>query len=225
MCWFHLSRALPGADFHAGIRPLHDQVDAIWEALFPFQDRLDAAGWRGFRAEMERTNGQESRPDPLQSCHSTYLYRLKVLGNRRTHGGPYGMLVRETAFCAKAIANHDYLAGSEICEDISMAFDTLHGYNLLERYCAGSRPCIIKFVDPVLEIGHLHVALSYLYDKSKGQEIHSAVHCFDGHGVAVSPERILGVDYNPVDPDPDRPTSRPAPPPGPMPTFPWRTPK
>ncbi len=102
VCWFHLSRVLSPNTFENGILPLGGQVDAIWESLRSLVGaRVSDDDWSDFR-------------NNLGNSHSASLYHMKV--NDRDHWGPYGVLVREVAFCPVEVGNHDYLDVPEIVE-------------------------------------------------------------------------------------------------------------
>jgi hypothetical protein len=100
-CWFHLTRVIASVDFGKGILPLHLALDGIWETL----KSIAADSRTRLNLENLRKNGVPND-----------LYILKT--NSRIHSGPFAMLVRESAFCSRPMGNHDYLASSEIVEDI-----------------------------------------------------------------------------------------------------------
>src|SRR5664280_2495592 len=184
-CWFHLTRVLPPVDFGEGILPLHDRVDAIWEQLFRLQKRVDAAEWSRYRQDMGDSD-------------SAYAYCLKALGRRELHGGPFAVLVRETAFHAKEMHNHDYLRWPEIVEDITRAFQKRYGYDLPAAYRSAAHPCIVKFRDAAFTTQHLYTTLAYLYERRHGHEFFRANYCFNGKGLPITGDRILRIEFNPT---------------------------
>jgi len=97
--WFHLTRVLPGEDFMKGIQPLDDALDGIWRLLFKV---------------FEESEHFKNLNDLRNSGVPNFQYRLRV--GKPFHCGPYAMLVREAAFRAEEIGNHDYLAVPEIGE-------------------------------------------------------------------------------------------------------------
>ena len=67
-----------------------------------------------------------------------YHYQLKTPDP--FHWGPFAMLVRDVAFNAKAIGNHDYLWLPEIIEDIFNGYYGkygvfIHVFSLVAVYC------------------------------------------------------------------------------------------
>ncbi len=96
VCWFHLTRVPPGTKFSEGILPLDRALDRIWTALTSI---LDVE--KKLRLEQLRKEGVPNE-----------MYAMKTAG--RDHLGPHAMLVREIAFHADRIGNHDYLELPEI---------------------------------------------------------------------------------------------------------------
>ena len=177
--WFHLTRAKLGAGFVNGILPLSEALDDIWETIF--------AVFKGTNHEIELRNLQ-------QNGVPGHLYDLKV-GNP-LHGGPYAMLVRESAFRLNEMGSHDYLRLPEIIDDICNGYKETCGHDIHDELSKALVPYIVKFWSNE-ENGKLHIepALYYLYCIMQGQELTDIANtCFDGKNSAVPPEQIVKVD-------------------------------
>ena len=149
--------------------------------------------------------GQVSAEDKAQirkvltGCgHSASLYALKV--HDRMHWGPYAMLVRESAFCAGDMMNHDYLAAPEIIEDICDCIRRRFGVDLLAQFREASHGCIVKFLGPP-RADVLQAALMYLWaiQHNVGMGFNSNT-CFDGEGNVIPPDRIVDIEVDPSRP-------------------------
>jgi hypothetical protein len=182
VCWFHLTRTAVTNTFEHGILSLGQQIDSIWNFLHTLlDDGFPREEWNDFR----RHSGDS---------HSAYLYRMKV-GNP-LHWGPYAILVRDVAFKAKEVGNHDYLRAPEVVEDICMCFSEKYGFDLLDVFLKGTKPCIVKFVDNHPRSDCLLAALYYLYSAYHEQELSRYCNtCFDGEGVLIPKERILKIEF------------------------------
>lgn len=93
VCWFHLTRTYRGNHFTEGILPLGMALDGIWRTIL-----------RSFEHTPHFSRLASLKTDGVKNYH----YQLKVPD--RFHWGPFAMLVRESAFHANRIGNHDYLA-------------------------------------------------------------------------------------------------------------------
>jgi hypothetical protein len=180
--WFHLSRVQSPNAFESGILPLRDQVDNIWDSLrLMVADRISDSEWAEFRKEMGDSD-------------SAFLYHLKR--NDPDHWGPYGVLVRDVAFCPTEIGNHDYLDMPEIVEDISLCFEDRYGFDLRSAFTQNSKPCIVKFVDTNPHERCFPPALYYLYSRFHGGRLSLSCNtCFDGRGSSVRPEQIHRIEF------------------------------
>ena len=186
VCWFHLTRSQSAKTFENGILPLGNQIEAIWESLrLLVGSRISDQGWADFRTNMG-------------DSHSAYLYRLKV--NDRDHWGPYGVLVRDVAFCATEIGNHDYLCVPEIIEDICLCFADRFNFDLLSEFTQNSQPYIVKFIDESPHPSCLPPALYYLYSKFRRECLSLSCNtCFDGSGTIVPNAAIQKIEVARVD--------------------------
>ncbi|MCC0567096.1 hypothetical protein [Brevibacillus borstelensis] len=182
--WFHLTRTAEPEVFRKGILPLGENIDSIWDFLFLLQDgALSKEEWKSFRESLETR----------YPSHSAYLYRLKV--PNRMHWGPYAMLIRNVAFSANEIGNHDYLAAPEIIEDICDTFAETYGFDLIQSYKNSTKPCIVKFQVKEANQKHLGIVVNYLYHRFHKMEL--SLHCntcFDGGGQKIPQEAILKIE-------------------------------
>ncbi|MBA4389531.1 MAG: hypothetical protein C0399_01155 [Syntrophus sp. (in: bacteria)] len=181
-CWFHLTRTFSGNRFSEGILPLGMALDAIWETIL-----------RTFEQTEHFPRLQSMKSDGVED----YLYRLKV--PNPFHWGPYAMLVRESAFHAHKIGNHDYLGLPEIIEDICNAY--LHKFDLSIHTDVATAlvPCIVKFITKSEDNFHGIGPAVYYYYKCIRKEPFSwnANTCYDAKGRSIPPESILKIEYLP----------------------------
>lgn len=61
--------------------------------------------------------------------------------------GPFGMLVRDSAFYYKDIGNVDCFSGAEIIQDICYEYKELYGQNITPIFLANTSPCIVSFME------------------------------------------------------------------------------
>jgi len=126
--WFHLTRVPPGTDFDEGILPLHLALSKIWDAIIG-----------AVRTPKAKRNLKRLREEGVPNR----LYKMKVVDP--LHAGPYAMLVREAAFHAAEMGNHDYLEVPEIIEDICDGYEKRFGHSILSEVTAALQACIVKF--------------------------------------------------------------------------------
>jgi hypothetical protein len=178
--WFHLTRTLDGATFSEGILPLGAALPKVWDILVSIPKNEG----KRLRLEELRTNGVPN-----------YQYQLKV--PNALHHGPYAMLVRESAFNASEMWNHDYLGLPEIIEDICQGYEEKFKESIEEEIKTALRPCIVKFEDRSdTRTDVIGPVLQYCYCKGRNEELHIHTNtCFDGEGEAVPFEAIQRIDY------------------------------
>lgn len=183
--WFHLTRVIRSENFKKGILPLKDVIKSKWDAIYNLvSDCISNEEWTGFRKKMQ--NGLLG--------HNSNLYKMKT--SNSMFDGPYAMLIRETAFNANEMSNHDYLKIPEIIEDILICFEMETGYNLLDRYKKISSPCIVKFRTEFTNPNYLGPVLFYLYNKIHSQKLSRRCNTsYNAHGMKIPPENILNVEY------------------------------
>jgi len=178
--WFHLTRVLASEQFAQGILPLADALEGIWGTLFSvFHNSVHSDNLRLLR----------------QSGVPNFQYNLKV--GKPVHGGPYAMLVREVAFRAKEIGNHDYLEFPEIIEDICLGYEKRFGVSIQDKVTAALLPCIVKFrSDRVIRRGCIEAAVYYLYLTGRGERLSMYANtCYDGRNTPVPREQIIDVEF------------------------------
>jgi hypothetical protein len=87
-CWFHLTRVPDSCNFEAGILPLNQALDSIWEFLYSLvRGQISENQWNEFRQGKQFYNFKTENP---------------------FHWGPYAILVRDIAFKPEKLGNHDY---------------------------------------------------------------------------------------------------------------------
>jgi hypothetical protein len=178
--WFHLTRTLDGATFSEGILPLGAALPKLWDMLVS----IPKDKGRRLRLEELKTNGVPN-----------FQYNFKT--PHKLHHGPYAMLVRESAFNASEIGNHDYLKLPEIIEDICLGYEEKFKESIEEEIKTALRPCIVKFEDRSgTRIDVIGPVLQYCYCKGRNEELHiHANTSFDGEGEAVPFEAIEKTEY------------------------------
>jgi len=184
-CWFHLTRTFEANDWHEGILPLQMMTSRIWESLFGLVGNgFSQKEWLAFQKDVESSFEN----------HSAHLYRLKVAN--KLLWGPYAMLIKDIAFRAKEIGNHDYLMVPEIIEDICICFEERYGYNLLDKYIKSTCPCIVKFSSNGGKASYIGIVLNYLYNLYHGSEMSIYCNtCFDNNGELVKANNIHYIQF------------------------------
>lgn len=178
--WFHLTRTSEGTRFSEGILPLGEALPKIWEML----------------ASILKTKKKKQRLRELRTNGvPNFQFNLKV--PQKLLHGPYAMLVRESAFKAVEIGNHDYLELPEIVEDICWGYQETFKESIQEEIRAALRPCIVKFEDRSGTQGDvMKPVLQYCLCKARNGELHlHANTCFDGGCVAVPFESIEQIEF------------------------------
>lgn len=113
--------------------------------------------------------------------------------------GPFAFLICEpiTHYYKETCCNRDYLQGSELIEDIRDGIGSPHGDRIFDAYLTNTRPAIVKFKSDYLGY-EVDTALTYLWAKFwKVDNIFSCAYntCYDGNGVAISPDNIISILY------------------------------
>ena len=180
VCWFHTTRVLPGTTFSEGILPLDAALPSLKERLL---------------AAIDDDSVREKLRDAFQSGRvGDHHYATKTRDSM--HWGPYAILVRDVAFCARELSQHDYLAMPEIIEDICNGFDDPMREALEGVFRAKMRPATVKFAAPV-DDGEAYIATALCYVHSMIQEGKldtNSVICFDGKNNQIPPQDILKVE-------------------------------
>ena len=180
VCWFHLTRTLPGNNFSEGILPLPESLNILWETLFMlFKDSPHCENLKALKSQDLISERYQSR------IKHPYL------------AGPYAVLVRDVAFRAKEIGFHDNLAMPETLTDICDRYQAIHKVNLFAQLQEKLVPCIIQFNDD-RKTGRdcIESAMYYLYVLEHNARLtDSANTCFDGQNGKVSQKQIKAVEF------------------------------
>lgn len=177
--WFHLTRCKIGTMFVEGILPTNLVLPRIQREV----EEIIALAIEQKKIPIKSTG------IPNGDC---WAFGWKM--NNKMHWGPYAMLVREIAFSASAVGNHDYLSMPEIVEDI-LGLDSRCD-ELKNVYRETTKPCIVKFSTDGIERYTLRAAIFYLFSKINNHEL--SIHCntcFDGKGEIIPAENILAVEF------------------------------
>lgn len=178
ICWFHLTRTFPGNTFDKGILPLGDALVLIWEHLLKI-----------FKGTEHHSHLHKLKENGIENDH----YQLKE--PNPFHWGPSAMLVRDVAFRAREIGNHDYLRIPEIVEDICNGYYDKYGLNIYDEVFKSLKPCIVKFKSNFrIDEGCVKSALYYIYASIKGDGLSSCT-CFDAQAKKIPPEDILKIEF------------------------------
>lgn len=179
VCWFHLSRTLQSNEYKEGILPLNQVLDDIWSNLVDFAPNLEVA----------------KRLKDLNKSVLDFQYNLKTSDS--LHLGPYAVLVRDVAFNADKLSQHDYLRMPEIIEDICSSYKEVYLEDISDHYESILKPKIVKFYsDSRLDDGCIKAALFYVYRKLHRQPICTgSVTCFDGESRPIPYNQIIKVEH------------------------------
>lgn len=177
--WFHLTRAKPGADFARGILPLDEALNEIWETMLAV-----------FKGTHHETNLRALRRNGVPD----FQYELKV--GQPAHGGPFAMLVRESAFRAQEMGNHDYLRLPEIMADICNGYDKTYSEAIHNDLREALVPYIVKFwSNEQSDKSYAEAAMYYLYCTVHGLDLSIYANtCFIGDNNRIPREHIVSVE-------------------------------
>jgi hypothetical protein len=180
VAWFHLTRVPEGTTFSDGILPLNLALPKVWQAV------VSSVSDTQRRERLEELHS-EGVPD--------FQYNFKT--NDKLHFGPHAMLVRESAFHAESMGNHDYLRLPEIVEDVCNGYETRYGESICAEISQALRKCIVKFVISDNAAGaYTEEALKYCWCKANEQPLDtSANSCYDAEGKTIPPEAIQEVQF------------------------------
>lgn len=184
VCWFHLARTMNNSNYINGIYPLGYYINDLWDNLYSLvKKEIDKGEWIKFKNKIE--NGYND--------HFADLYRTKV--KDKFYWGPYGMLVRDSAFSSKEMGNHDYLKVPEIVEDIGICFNKIYGINLVEKYICKSKSIIVKFISDDVKDYYVGIALNYLYNKLHNFKMSLDCNtCYDAKANIIHEQSIINIE-------------------------------
>jgi hypothetical protein len=180
--WFHTTRVPPGTTFSEGILPLNAVLPLLHANLV--------------RLVEDEGASQRLRESLAQGRIADHHYIDKT-GNSM-HWGPYAVLVRDVAFHAETLCQHDYLGMPEIIEDICNGLSGGSEPDFNELFSSRLKPAIVKFIagsnnDDAVCIA---TAISYLHSCiHAGAPDTNSVYCFDGDNNPVPAHDIARVDF------------------------------
>lgn len=178
--WFHLTRTTRSNDFSQGLMPLGEVLELLWKTLIELAP-----------SPLVKRNLLDLKNSGVNNFH----YNLK--SPDKFHWGPYAILVREVAFHAHSLSQHDYLAMPEIIEDICNGYESAYGTSIIDVYESAFVPCIVKFrSDCNYPKACIRAALCYVRTHMRGERPDGGtVMCFDGNGTQIPPSSIVSVEY------------------------------
>jgi hypothetical protein len=180
VCWFHLTRVPKEAKFCEGILPLHLVLDKIWSTIISIP-----------KDPQIKRNLEKLRQEGV----GDFQYALKT--NDMLHSGPYAMLIRESAFHAKSIGNHDYLGSPEIIEDICNGYKSRFGKIIYDEITGALKKCIVKFESSKNIHDYLIAStLLYCWYKIRDEELdHLLAYGYNAEGETIPREAIRKIDF------------------------------
>ena len=161
-CWFHFTRNFPNEKYEDGILPLSEIIDDIWVSMYDLAKAwISSSEWLSFRSVIEDENNYSK---------SSELYRGKI-DNSNNQNGPYGFLIFDIDCFNKPISEWHYLKdGSEVVYHICDAFQEIYKHKLFRKYITSTKPYIVKFSWPeidMIDVGHALSALYYFENTKK----------------------------------------------------------
>ena len=179
--WFHTTRVPAITNFEEGILPLSKILPKLKTMLIDLIDD-DLLKEQFSKALVE---------NEINDFH----YSNKT--NNMMHWGPYAILVRNVAFQAKELGQHDYLDMPEIIEDICNGFKNISGIDLFEQFRGKLKPAIVKFTS-INETEEDCIATALCYVRSsimQGKVDQNCVYCFNGNNKPIPYLDIVCVEF------------------------------
>lgn len=179
--WFHMTRISENTTFTEGILPLGDILPKLKTMLVDVID--DNLAQEQLRTALKHQG--------IEDFH----FGNKI--NNAMHWGPYAILVRDVAFQANKLGQHDYLGMPEIIEDICNGLRKTCDYDLLEQFRAKLKPAIVKFSSSKVEDqACIATALCYVRSCILQQELDcNSVYCFNGENEPVPHSDIVCIEF------------------------------
>jgi hypothetical protein len=183
VCWFHCTRIRAGTDFSEGILPLGAALPRLKKL---FVDAVQEPQSRKLVRRVLNNNGG-------------YADHFREKTSNDVHAGPYAILVRDVAFYAEALSQHNYLRMPEIIEDLCSEVEALADIDLTENFRTALRPAIVKFTSEATGSAQREVATALCYVwagfHKNGKPDSNSIWCFDGENAAVPASNILQIQY------------------------------
>lgn len=172
--WFHMTRTLPGETFSEGLLPLRDKIHGIWDTV-----------QRVFRGTEHEDNLLAIKAQGIQDQRHT---------SRLANGGPFAVLVKESAFIAGDL-NH-YLCLPETMQEICVTYKRDYKQDISGQLASGLVPTIVKYwthEDSAQRCTEV-AALRYVCWAHTGRERYSPNLLFDGENSPIPAQQIVCVD-------------------------------
>ncbi len=179
VCWFHGTRTSPDNNFSDGILPLNLSLEKVWDMLLQLAPDCFVADKLFEMYKNEVPNR---------------LYKLRT--KNCSHWGPYAIMVRDVAFHATELGQHDYLRTSELVEDICNAYQASYGEALHSYYDQVLQPKLIKFQSSKrIDLHCINTALGYCYTYVRGiAPDEGAITVLDNEGSVITQEQIMLIE-------------------------------
>jgi hypothetical protein len=168
------------ATFEEGIHSLGAALEKIWETL---AEALTDSRKRARLRELK----ESGVPD----------YQFNSKTRNKLHHGPYAMLVRDSAFRASEMGNHDYLALPEIIEDICNGYELKYKERIHGEVARALRRCIVTFEVSERDSAYLlKPSLYYCWCIAHNEELSLYANtCYDANGVTVPRSAIQSIEF------------------------------
>ena len=182
-CWFHGTRVLTPDSLLAGIRPLNEQIDRLWQDLFGLaRNWITESEWNDFNQTIETSD--------LNASSEQYRHRL----NFPADWGPHAVLIRDCLLDSGRFGSVNYLHTPETVEDISLSFKRHFSHDLQTAFHNNSRPCIVKFRDRRPNPDVIGVAATYLWCRTQGETCIRCNTCYEGNRKSIAKTEILNLE-------------------------------
>ncbi len=181
--WFHGTRVLQPDTLPAGIYPLNQHIDRIWQDLFGLARRwVTEDQWNSFRTAVETRDAGDGSV--------RYRHRL----GHQADWGPHAVLVRDALVIPERFDGVGYLSTPETIEDICLSFSRYFSHNLLALFQETSRPCIVKFRDGQPRPDAVGAAASYIWCIARSEPCVLCNTCYEANGRPIARREILDVE-------------------------------
>lgn len=175
-CWFHATRIAKGLTFEDGLLPTSSGLPTIEMNL------------RSLASDLGLCSADNWGRLPRSGINAQRLARKSA--TRPTDDGPHGFLIREVT-----LQNNCYFYAPEAVREICRSLPDKIGTPLLAGFQERTCPALLRFRSNQQCRNLVGAAINYLHGKLTGQLDLNNNPGFDGCGVRVSPQDILGIEY------------------------------